>query len=114
MSEWKIYHNPRCSKSRQTLEMLNEKGIEPEIIEYLSCPLNSSELETLIQKLGIQAQELLRTKEVVFKTLDINLEDSKQVIAAMLEHRNLIERPIVVRGDKAVLGRPPENINNLF
>lgn len=111
-----IYHNPRCSKSRQTLALLKDKGHTPKVIAYLETPPNPRELTTLLKALGIEARALLRKGENAYKQLklaDTTLDD-KALIKAMSEHPKLIERPIVVRGSKAVLGRPPENIDALF
>ena len=111
-----ILHNPRCSKSRQTLALLEAKGIEPEVILYLETPPTVQELAVIIQKLGITPRELMRNKETEFKEQglkDPELSDA-QLIEAMINTPKLIERPIVIRGDKAVLGRPPENIDALF
>lgn len=107
-----IYHNPRCSKSRQTLSLLQEKGIEPEIIEYLLTPPTPAELKEIINKLGISARELMRNKEDAYKDNDLdndNLNEDK-LIDAMIENPVLIERPIVLSKGKAAIGRPPENI----
>ncbi len=108
----KIYHNPRCSKSRQTLQLLQDKGIEPEVILYLENPPSKSALKKLLKSLDMKARDLMRKKEAEYK--DNNLADEAlkedDLIAAMIEHPKLIERPIVVNGDKAALGRPPENV----
>jgi len=111
-----IYHNPRCSKSRQTLALIEEKGISPEIVLYLDTPPNKSQLSNLIEKLGISARELIRKGEDAYKENNLNdtsLSD-EQLIDAMSRHPKLIERPIVIKGDKAVLGRPPENVLSLL
>jgi arsenate reductase len=116
MANITIYHNPRCSKSRQTLELLQEHNISPEIILYLENTPTKSALKILLGKLGISARELLRTSEAAFKEqnlADTSLSDD-QLIAAMNACPILIERPIVVAGDKAVLGRPPENVLDLL
>lgn len=106
-----IYHNPRCSKSRQTLQLLEEKGIKPEVIEYLKTPLGSAEIKQLIDKLGVTAGELVRNKETDYKELGLSkASDDSALVAAMASHPKLIERPIVVNGDKARLGRPPEQV----
>lgn len=116
MSEFTIYHNPRCSKSRQTLQLLEENGITPDIVLYLETPPGAGQIRGLLKKLGIGARDLLRKGEDEYR--DNNLKDpglsEEQLIAAMVEHPKLIERPIVVRGDKAVLGRPPENVFELM
>ncbi len=107
-----IYHNPRCSKSRATLQLLQEKGIEPEIIEYLKTPPSKEELEAILNKLGMEPRDLMRKKEKVYKEKGLDNPDltRDQLIQAMIENPILIERPIVLVGDKAALGRPPENI----
>lgn len=110
-----IYHNPRCSKSRQTLALLEENGIQPEIRLYQKEPLDKSELEQLIAQLDIQPIELMRTKEAAYKELGLNKDSSdEERIEAMLNNSSLIERPIVVHNNKAKLGRPPENVLDLF
>ena len=115
MSDVTIYHNPRCSKSRITLALLEENGVAPDIVLYLQTPLNEGEIASLLDKLGMTAGQLVRRGEEVYKlcALDQNSGDD-QVLAAMAEHPKLIERPIVVKGDKAVLGRPPENVLELI
>ena len=113
---WTIYHNPRCSKSRQTLQLLQEHGIEPEVVLYLETPPTADTLTSLLGKLGIGARDLLRTGEDTYKQLqlkDSNLSDA-QLIEAMIQHPKLIQRPIVVKGNRAVLGRPPENVLELL
>lgn len=112
MAEFTIYHNPRCSKSRQTLALLEENGISPEIVLYLQTPPSTAVLKKLLKKLGVSARQLLRNKEDIYKTLDLaddSLSES-QLIQAMHDNPKLIERPIVVRGDHAVIGRPPEAV----
>lgn len=107
-----IYHNPRCSKSRQTLQLLEEKGISPEVVLYLETPPDKATLLGLLDKLAIAPRQLLRKSEAAYK--DNNLKDPAlsdgQLIDFMLEFPKLIERPIVVNGDKAALGRPPESV----
>lgn len=116
MSQYTIYHNPRCSKSRQTLQLLEDNGITPEIVLYLETPPSAADIKALLGKLGITARDLLRKGEDAYK--DNNLKDDSlseaQLITAMVEHPKLIERPIVVKGQKAVLGRPPENVLSLI
>lgn len=116
MSQIRIYHNPRCSKSRQTLALLNEKGIEPEIVLYLDTVPNKEELAEVLQKLGISARDLLRKGEAIYKELQLSNDNlsEEQLIDAMINHPKLIERPIVVNGDKAILGRPPENVLDII
>jgi len=116
MSKYKIYHNPRCSKSRQTLEILNDKGVDVEIVEYLKNPPSVEELTTVINSLGVTAQEVMRKKEAEYKEAGLNdesLSESKQ-IELMVAFPKVIERPIVVKGKKAVVGRPPENVLELI
>lgn len=111
-----IYHNPRCSKSRQTLALIEERGITPDVVLYLDNPPSATALKGLLQQLGISPRELLRKGEDAYKELqlsDTSLSD-KQLIEAMVTHPKLIERPIVVNGDRAVLGRPPENVLELL
>jgi arsenate reductase len=111
-----IYHNPRCSKSRQTLEIIQGRGVEPEIVLYLEQTPTTDQLSAIISKLGITPRQLLRKGEDAFK--ENNLKDDSlsdaQLIAAMVQFPKLIERPIVVVGNKAVLGRPPENVLTLI
>ena len=107
-----IYHNPRCSKSRQTLSLLQDQGLEPEIVLYLETPANSETLTLLLKQLGLDARQLLRRGEQEYK--DQNLADTslseQQLIAAMAKYPKLIERPIVVNGQRAAIGRPPEAV----
>lgn len=116
MSDFSIYHNPRCSKSRQTLALLEEQGIEPEVILYLENPPTVKALKAVISKLGINPRELLRKGEADYK--EQNLADSSLsdavLIKSMCEYPKLIERPIVIKGQKAMLGRPPENVLQLI
>ena len=106
-----IYHNPRCSKSRQTLTLLQEQGIEPEIVEYLKTPLNMGILSSLREKLGGDAHLMLRPKEAEYKEQGLSKNSSnKEVLNAIVNAPKLLERPIVVNGSKAVIGRPPENV----
>jgi arsenate reductase len=107
-----IYHNPRCTKSRQTLALLEQRGIQPKVIEYLVTPPTEAELKRLLKLLGIPPRELLRTKEEEYKQAKLDKPDvtDAEIIRAMIKHPRLMERPIVVVGNKAVLGRPPENV----
>jgi len=107
-----IYHNPRCSKSRQALALLEKRGIRPRIIEYLVTPPTEAELKSLLKRLGITPRELLRTKEEEYKKAKLDRPDvtDAEIIRALVKHPRLMERPIVVNGDKAALGRPPENV----
>jgi len=107
-----IYHNPKCAKSRTTLQLLEARGIAPVIIEYLKTPPSMTELAGLVKRLGIEPRALLRTKEPEYKLAGLDnpkLSDSA-ILLAMVKHPKLIERPIVVAGHKAALGRPPEDV----
>jgi arsenate reductase (glutaredoxin) len=115
MAEYTIYHNPRCSKSRQTLALLEEKGIEPRVILYLETSPNVKEIKDLLAKLGMTAGQLVRRGEDAYKQCGLGSESSDaQILSAMAAHPKLIERPIVVKGKRAVLGRPPENVLGLI
>ncbi|MEZ5907965.1 MAG: arsenate reductase (glutaredoxin) [Hyphomicrobiaceae bacterium] len=111
-----IYHNPRCSKSRQTLALLEERGVAPQIVLYMQDTPTVSELKALLAKLGLTAQQLLRRKEAKARELGLTATDVSEdaVLAAMARHPELIERPIVVRGNKARLGRPPETVLDIL
>ncbi|MBK6660865.1 MAG: arsenate reductase (glutaredoxin) [Proteobacteria bacterium] len=110
-----LYHNPRCSKSRETLALLEARGITPTIIEYLQTPPSAAELRELLAALGIKARALVRDKEAAWAACAIDDDnDETRIIAALVAHPELIERPIVVAGTRAVLGRPPSNIDQLF
>ena len=108
----KLYHNPRCSKSRGALELLQERGHSPEIIAYLDQPPSAAELHELLRMLGVSARELLRTGEEEYRQL--RLDDPSlgedALVDAMVRHPRLIERPIFVHADKAIIGRPPERV----
>jgi arsenate reductase (glutaredoxin) len=112
MSDVTIYHNPRCSKSRQTLELLQSKGIEPTIIHYLENPPSAEELQSILDKLGMMAVEIIRTGEPEYRELGLLTAryTEKGLIDIMVKHPKLIERPIVVHGEKAAIGRPPEKV----
>ena len=115
MPKYRLYHNPRCSKSRQTLELLRQHQIEPEIILYLDSPPSITELSDLLTKLAFRASDLLRKGESIYKEkvkpYDLTEQD---LLALMVEYPKLIERPIAVCGKRAVLGRPPENVLKLI
>lgn len=116
MSDLMLYHNPRCSKSRSALELLQARGLAPEVVLYLETPPDAGQLHDVLGKLGMGARQLLRTGEDAYKQLNLadqSLTD-EQLIAAMVAHPKLIERPILVAGDKAVIGRPPENVLELL
>lgn len=115
MDDTRLYHNPRCSKSRGALELLNERGIQPRVITYLETPPSAEELRDLVRMLGLPARALLRTGEDEYTSLglaDASLSDDA-LIAAMAAHPRLIERPIFVHGGRAVIGRPPEQVLGL-
>jgi arsenate reductase len=115
MSSATIYHNPRCSKSRATLALLEQRGVAPTIIEYLKTPPTAEQLRQLVGKLGMEPEQLVRKGEGVYKQHYAGKTlSAEQWIAAMVKHPILIERPIVVVGQRAVLGRPPESIERLF
>ncbi len=111
-----IYHNPRCSKSRQTLQLLKERDVEAEVVEYLKTPPDRATLEGLLDLLGLEPRELMRRKEKEYK--ELGLDDPsltrEQLIDAMAAHPRLIERPIVVANGKATIGRPPENVLDIL
>lgn len=110
-----IWHNPRCSKSRNAAALLEEKGVEAEVVKYLDCPPTKEELVDMLKMLGISARELMRTKEAIYKELDLkNENDEEKLIEAMAENPKLIERPIVIKDGKAAIGRPIENIIELI
>jgi arsenate reductase len=116
MADITIYHNPRCSKSRQTLELLQENNISPEIILYLEQTPSKKELKAVLGKLGMSARDLVRTSEEAYKALGLSNPDlsDDQLLDAMINEPKLIQRPIVVAGSRAVIGRPPENVLDLF
>ena len=111
-----IYHNPRCSKSRMTLELLRSRSIEPAVVEYLKTPLTESELITLLEILKLSPRELLRKGETAYKEAGLDQEgvSDQKIIQAMVQYPVLMERPIVVANGKAAIGRPPENILNIL
>src|SRR5881394_1460788 len=106
----RIYHNPRCSTSRKTLALLRDKGVEPEIVEYLNTPYTAAQLKTLLGQLKMPARALIRKKEAAEAGIDPAKLSNEQLIAAMAKHPIIVERPIVVSGNKAALGRPPEKV----
>lgn len=112
MTDLTLYHNPRCSKSRSALQLLEARGLTPTIVRYLETPPSAAQLQAVLSKLGIAARQLLRSGEADYQTL--NLADPSlsetQLIAAMVAHPTLIERPILIAGDRAVIGRPPEKV----
>ncbi|EPJ49248.1 MAG: arsenate reductase [Osedax symbiont Rs2] len=111
MSQVQIYHNPRCSKSRQTLEILQQQGVDATIIEYLKQPPTAEQLKAILTALKISAHQLLRVKEAEYKLHKLTAQsDEATIIAAMIASPKLIERPIVINGQRACIGRPPESV----
>ncbi|MFX4222581.1 MAG: arsenate reductase (glutaredoxin) [Thalassobaculum sp.] len=108
----RIYHNPRCSKSRQTLALLRERGLEPDVVEYLKTPPSAPELDALLSAMGLEPRDAMRRKEAPYTELGLDDPslDRAALIEAMVAHPILIERPIVAAGDKAAMGRPPEAV----
>ena len=110
-----IYHNPRCSKSRQALGLLRENAEEPEVVEYLKVPLGQAELAGLLKKLNVPAHDLLRTKEDEYNELDLSPDTPEEdILTAIAAHPILLERPIVVKGRRAVIARPPDLVEELL
>lgn len=109
-----LWHNPRCSKSRAALALLRDQGVDPDLRLYLKSPPIEAELVELVRRLGVPAIGLVRTKEALFRDLDLADADDTALVAAMAAHPILIERPIVDDGTRAVIGRPPENILSLL
>lgn len=115
MSKIQIWHNPRCSKSRNALTLLQEEGVEAEVVKYLDTPHTKEDIKALLKMLDMRARALMRTKEEIYKELNLKEEnDEDKLIAAMVENPKLIERPIVIKDGKAVIGRPIENIVELI
>jgi arsenate reductase (glutaredoxin) len=112
----KMYHNPRCSKSRQTLQLLQDQGLDVEIIEYLKTPPSAEELEAILQKLNLEPRQLMRQKEAEYQDhhLDDTSLDKPSLLNAMVQYPILIERPIVIANGKAAIGRPPENVLSIL
>jgi arsenate reductase len=112
MTDLTLYHNPRCSKSRGALQLLEARGLTPTIVRYLETPPSAAQLSDLLDKLGIGARQLLRSGEDQYRTLKLADPDlsEAQLIEAMVAHPQLIERPILIAGSKAVIGRPPEKV----
>lgn len=112
MTNVSIYHNPRCSKSRQTLALLEAQGIQPNIVKYLETPPSAAQLEEILNLLALAPRQLMRVKEAEYKTLGLDNDSLShdELIAAMIATPKLIERPIVLANGKAAIGRPPENV----
>ena len=114
MSTVTIRRNPRCSKSRQALSLLEENGVSAEVVKYLETTPTENEIRALLKKLGIEPRELMRTKEELYQELGLKeVTDSDRLIEIMAENPKLIERPVVIVGDRAVIGRPPEKVIEL-
>lgn len=111
-----IYHNPRCSKSRQTLQLLNDHDEQTEVIEYLKTPPDAKTLKDILERLGMTPRQLMRTKEDIYKELNLDDESltDEQLINTMVENPKLIERPIVIKDGKVAVGRPPENVLSIL
>lgn len=106
-----IWHNPKCSKSREALALLNDKNEEIEVVKYLETAPSREEIEALLKKLGVSARKLIRTKEDLYKELGVaKIEDEETLIDVLAEHPKLIERPILIRGNQAIIGRPIEKV----
>ena len=115
MAAYTLFHNPRCSKSRAVHAILEEHGADFEVFDYLNDPLTADDVRAVLDKLGLDdPRALMRTKESAYRDADCANHEGDDLITAMLEHRVLIERPILIRGDRAVIGRPPEEVNALL
>lgn len=116
MTKVTIYHNPRCSKSRQTLALLEERAVEVEVVEYLKTPPSPESLALILQALEMKPAELLRTSEAEYKDLALKTFSGteQELISIMVQHPKLIERPIVINGDRARIGRPPEAVLDIL
>lgn len=116
MPDFTIYHNPRCSKSRQALALLEEAGVAPQVVRYLDTPLTAAELDALLTKLDLAPEAVMRTGEDVYKELGLKGKALPRAegLRMLAEHPVLLERPIVVRGDRAVVARPPERVRELL
>ena len=115
MSKTQIFHNPRCSKSRQTLEILNTEGEQPEIINYLDTPPDAKKISEILKMLNLSPRELMRTGEKIYKELELsNVNNDDELINAMVENPILIERPIVISDGKAIIGRPPVLVKDIL
>ena len=116
MSSIKIWHNPRCSKSREALALLEEEGVEKEVVKYLETNPDKQSIKNILKMLGFSsARELMRTKEAIYKELQLKDEnDEEKLIEAMVQHPKLIERPIIIKGDKAIIARPPSRVQEFL
>ena len=110
-----IHHNPRCSKSRQALALLKANGVEPEVVEYLKTPLDEAALRGLLTKLGLKAHDILRTKEDEYKQLGLAPDTpEEEILAAIVHHPILLDRPIIAKGNRPIIRRPPENVREFL
>jgi len=115
MAEIIVWHNPRCSKSRNGIKYLDEKGVEYTVRRYLEETPTPEEIKELLKKLGMAPRELMRTKETIYRELGLkDVEEDERLIEAMAEHPRLIERPVVIRGDRAVVARPETKIDEIL
>jgi len=116
MSSIKIWHNPRCSKSREALALLEEEGVEKEVVKYLETNPDKQSIKNILKMLGFSsARELMRTKEAIYKELQLKDEnDEEKLIEAMVQYPKLIERPIIIKGDKAIIARPPSRVQEFL
>ncbi|MGE5505836.1 MAG: arsenate reductase (glutaredoxin) [Actinomycetota bacterium] len=114
MSDCTIYHNPRCSKSRETLALVEARGLKPTVVEYLKTPPDAAELARILALLGKRPHDILRRKEAAEAGIDADKLDDAALIRAMVDNPAVIERPIVVKGGKAALGRPPESVLDIL
>ncbi len=111
MSKVTIWHNPRCSKSREALKLLEENGAEIEVFKYLNETITKEDIKHLLTLIGAKPKDIMRTKEAIYKELELkDVEDEEKLIEAMVEHPKLIERPIVIKDNKAIIGRPPSKV----
>ena len=114
MSKVTIWHNPRCSKSREALKLLEEKGAEVEVFKYLDEEITKEDIKKLLEMIGAKPRDIMRTKEAIYKELGLkDVDDDEKLIEAMVEHHKLIERPIVIKDGKAIIGRPPSKVLEL-
>ena len=116
MNKVLIYHNPRWGKSRESVQILNDLNVEYEIVDYLNNPPSANELQSLADKLGVKARDFIRTKEAVFKELELHpqMDNDTILFKKMSGNPKLIERPIIVKGERAILGRPPNKVEKLL
>ncbi len=115
MSKTVIWHNPRCSKSREALKLLEENGVEVEVFKYLDEKITKEDIKNILKLIGAKPRDIMRTKESIYKELGLkNVDDDEKLITAMVENPKLIERPIVIKDNKAVIGRPPTKVLDII